>query len=103
MLFESFSSPCIYVLGDFNSKLRADDQGHVTSKLGKLLSDHCNDENLHVANVECLGNDSYTVISYAHNIVSWLDHIITTSDEASIVTCLIIVKTLCRQIICPSV
>ena len=39
-------------------------------------------ENLHVTDVECLGNDSYTFISYAHNTGSWLDHIVTTSDGA---------------------
>ena len=37
-------------------------------------------------NVEYLGNDSDTVISYARNTVSCLDHIVTTSDSASIVT-----------------
>ena len=70
-----------------NSNLKEDDQGHATSKCCKLLLDHCNhDENLHVTDVECLGNDSDTLISYAHTTVSLLDHIVTTSDDASIVS-----------------
>ena len=48
MLFKSYSSHYVYVLGDFNSNLKADDQGHVTSKFGKLLLDHCMMKTCHV-------------------------------------------------------
>ena len=32
MLFESYSSHYVYVLGDYNCKLKADDQGNAISK-----------------------------------------------------------------------
>ena len=39
----------------------------------------CNDEGILITDYDYLPKDSYTFTSSAHNTMSWLDHILTTS------------------------
>ena len=84
MLVESYNSPYMFVLGDFNLNLEADDIGVINSQFGKLLNNHCREENLVIADCELLGKDSFTFVSHAHNTTSWLDYVITISTGVSL-------------------
>jgi len=71
-------------VGDFNVNLlvRGDT---VISKFGGHLTDFCAEENVILADVHFLNDNSFTYISPAHNSVSWLDHIITTATDFDII------------------
>ena len=49
------------------------------SKFGGHLIGFWAEENVILADVHLLNDDSFTFISHAHNSVSWLDHIIITT------------------------
>jgi len=56
------------------------------SKFGGHLTDFCAEENVILADVHLLNDNSFTYISPVHNSVSWLDHIITTATGFDIIS-----------------
>ena len=56
------------------------------SKFGRHLADFCGQENVILANVHLLNDNSFTYINPTHNSVSWLDHIITTATGFDIIS-----------------
>ena len=100
-LIESYSTPYVYVMGDFNANVlvRTGNPANI-AKFGKHLLDFCVEENIALADVKSLSKDSFTFISSAHNSVSWLDHIITTGTGYDLISNVDILKDLGPLITC---
>jgi hypothetical protein len=71
-------------MGDFNANLLVSGDTMI-SKFGRHLADFCGQENVILANVHLLNDNSFTYISPTHNSVSWLDHIISTATVFDII------------------
>jgi len=56
----------ICIMGDFNTR--------PDGRFAPMLYEFCQDNNLHVSDVELLPNDTFTYFSDAHGTTSWLDH-----------------------------
>ena len=89
-IVECYDSPYVFVMGDFNANLHGNADGVIYSRFGKKLYDFCRNENLTISDYDMLGSDSYTFVSGAHNTVSWLDHIMTTTSGHELIasTCI---------------
>ena len=85
-IIECFPSPYVYVTGDFNANLLLNESKSICSNFGKELYDFCNQEQLIISDTLFMKNDSYTFISSAHDTVSWLDHVITTSSGHDLIS-----------------
>ena len=51
-----------------------------------MLNIFCSDENLVIAAKRFLDSEVFTFVSSAHNTCSWLDHVVTTHIDFSIIT-----------------
>ncbi len=73
-IIQAADTPFIYCVGDFNADCSRD---HL---FGRKLSSYCQEESLHITDVELLpASSTFTFHSTSHNTTSWLDHIITTT------------------------
>ena len=72
---ETYPTPYVYVIGDFTANVTIKNQ---CSKFG-------DDGGILMADYDYLPKDSYTFTSSAHNTVSWLDHILTTSPGRDLI------------------
>ena len=75
-LIQEQSTTCYAILGDYNANMRDIEN----SLFAKHLITFNNDNNLHLSSSILLPRDSYTYVSESWNSVSWLDHVISTSD-----------------------
>ena len=71
-------------MGDFNANLLVSGDT-IISKFGRHLADFCGQENVILANVHLLNDNSFTYINPTQNSVSWLDHIISTATVFDII------------------
>jgi hypothetical protein len=83
-IFKSYPTPYVYVIGDLNANVIVKNN-QCSSIFGETLLKFCEDEAVVLADYEYLPMDSYTFISSAHNTVSWLDHILTTSTGQDLI------------------
>ena len=85
-IIESYPTPYVYVMGDFNANLyKNNGNANVMSKYGTHMVNFCDDENMVIADSYILCNNSYTFVSSAHNTVSWLDHVVTTKSGCDLI------------------
>ena len=80
-------TPYVYIIGDLNANTCTKNNGNnsVNSNFGKILIDFCEEENIVLADYDLLPKDTYTFVSSAHDTVSWLDHILSTSPGTDLV------------------
>ncbi len=75
-------NPYVYAIGDFNAHLGDNSSHHL---FGKNLMSFCKKENLIISDRLSLADDSFTFVSDAHGVVSWIDHVVTTLSGHAIV------------------
>ena len=76
-IIEDFSSPYVYVCGDFNANVFSH------SRFGNELLRLCSDNSLCLSDTLFLPSNTYTFISSSHDTVSWLDHVLSTTSGHS--------------------
>lgn len=84
-IIDSYPSPYIYIIGDFNADIKMS-HGIIKQSFGKLLTQFCEDENLVIADQCFLSSDTFTFYSNAHDSESWLDHIVTTKSGYNLIS-----------------
>ena len=77
-IIEDFSSPYVYVCGDFNANVFSH------SRFGNELLRLCSDNSLCLSDTLFLPSNTYTFISSSHDTVSWLDHVLSTTSGHSL-------------------
>ena len=79
-IFSEFDSPYGYACGDFNANIKQH------SKFGKEIIDFCKANQYVIADNIILDSNTFTHFSEAHQSVSWLDHVITSSNGMAAIT-----------------
>ena len=77
-IIEDFSSPYVYVCGDFNANVFSN------SRFGNELLRLCSDNSICLSDTLFLPSNTYTFVSYSHDTVSWLDHVLSTTSGHSL-------------------
>ena len=86
-IFNEHNSPYLFVVGDFNANTNRSGSGIIEHKFGRELISFFTEENLVLSDVLHLSeSDTFTFLSSANGVVSWLDHILTTISGNSLVT-----------------
>jgi exonuclease III len=86
-IIADYSSPYIFVMGDFNADVRLNAHNQENNKFGRELSKFCQDENYVLSDVSYLKDtDTFTYYSEAHGTVSWLDHVLSTVNGHALVS-----------------
>ena len=75
-------TPYVFVLGDFN----ADVNNLLNHIFGRELYNYCNDEGLIISDYSMLPHKTtYTCYSEAHQITSWIDHLVCTQSAHMVI------------------
>lgn len=84
-VIDSYNSPYVYVVGDFNAHLKSN--GSDNSRFGVELSDFCENESLVISDFDFLSNNSCvsTFSNVANNCQRWLDHVVSTVSAHSLI------------------
>ena len=76
----------VYVMGDFNSDVTVNTQGRIYHKFGHELAQFCKEERFVLSDAIRLDkNNSFTYYSEAHQTVSWIDHVLCTSNSDELI------------------
>ena len=75
----------VYIMGDFNADVGREINGSVKHKFGKALSTFCDLEEYVISDVLMLDNNSYTFYSESHDTLSWLDHVVCTTNSHKLI------------------
>ena len=76
-------TPYVFAIGDFNADCNKNTSGVIQHKFGLEINKFCSSEGLIISDVMLLQNSNpkpYTYFSEAHNSVSWLDHVVSSSS-----------------------
>ena len=75
-VIDELNTSCYVVFGDWHANIR----DPVNSLFVRHMIDFCHDNNYNILTRLMLPDDSYTHVSEAWGTVSWLDHIVSSSD-----------------------
>ena len=75
-VIDELNTSCYMVFGDWNANIR----DPVNSLFARHMIDFCHDNNYNISTMLMLPDVSYTHVSEAWGTVSWLDHIVSSSD-----------------------
>ena len=75
-VINELNTSCYVVFGDWNANIR----DPVNSLFARHMIDFCHDNNYNISSRLMLPDDSYTHVIEAWGSVSWLDHIVSSSD-----------------------
>ena len=79
---DTINSTCVTIIGDFNGDIS---KKSVFGNIYKFL-DFCNEYSLSIYDKDNLMIDTYMYVSSAWGTISWLDHVICTSDANDCIT-----------------
>ena len=84
-IVSTYTSPLVYVAGDFNSDIMMVN-GQIRQSFGRELVNFCKDESLVIADKDMLDcEQAFTFYSESWKSVHWLDHIVTTQAGAGLI------------------
>ena len=78
---KSADTSYVFVVSDFNSKVRLNADDVLSHKFGKMLTDYTSEHELRISNNISCDKDTYTF--YSSTSVSWLDHLFSKKPLVS--------------------
>ena len=84
-IVEDFSSPYVYILGDFNADVTTNNEGNIPHKFGDELNSFVTSEGLILADVKQLTDQNIYTYYDGNGVYSWLDHVLCTQEGEQII------------------